>query len=183
MKNGRRSVLVAALATLIFGGAVMAGEAKSAGVLYQLLPAASFQEGCTPPCMCPAIIIPGLHLEGSFRLLKDSSSAKLKSYRLRNISWRVVNDLNQEMLHTITGDGTYTRWPMNSNHEKHQLTLNISIDGGNPVSLDSGQIIGCAEFPNIAISVVHQAPCFYQSIDVVAGPRPAAAQNPDLESK
>jgi hypothetical protein len=109
-------------------------------------------------------------VQGTFGLVKQASSTtNVNTYSLKDISWFVFGS-NGQVIHTITGSGTYRFSAVGTGFEKHQLTLTINIDGQGPVRLDSGQVIGCPQFPAISISVRRGTRCFDIWMDIIATP-------------
>ncbi len=136
-------------------------------VLYNLLPGSSFHQGCVAPCMC-LLTLSG-RMEGTFVLAKDSMDPDVHSYTISDIDWKVIGPVGNVM-HTVTGEGAYTRQPLRSKYEKHRLTLKLSIDGADPVSLDSGEIAGCCRFPDIVMTVDSGSKCMTETMDIFAAP-------------
>ena len=167
MKGLRILVLTAITSAMLAYGVAAAGVAGLIGVSYELLPGSSFQEGCIPPCMCPVMMSDDL--VGTFTLVKKSMSSQDAFYRIKEISWKAIGP-NGEVVHTITGTGNYRYRNVGNAYVKHQLILNVSIDGGKLIQLDSGNIISCSQFPVIATSIRRGTQCFDIWMDVIAEP-------------
>ena len=130
------------------------------------MPGATFQEGCLAgPCLCP--VGPIEDVTGTFSLTETGSDPLFTNYRLDDISWTVTGN-NGGAAHQITGQGTYRRGGEFA--LMHQLTLDIDIDGGGPVQLDSGLIQGGSGFPNISIAALRGTLCVTLKINVNASP-------------
>ncbi|MGA2939978.1 MAG: hypothetical protein ABSF52_23185 [Syntrophobacteraceae bacterium] len=161
------------LSVSLTSGASIAANSPQYIILYGLLPGSSFQEGCIPPCMCPVMMSEdvrgtfGLTAAGPGPIPLDSS--QFNTYSLTGISW-TVHDPAGKPVHTITGNGTYRFETVGNGVVRHQLTLNISIDGQAPVFLDSGLVLGCSQFRDIAVSVRLGSTCFETSMDIIAAP-------------
>ncbi len=140
---------------------ILASGTAIADVLYTLTPGTTFQEGCFGPCLCP-VGIPN-EVTGTFMLVPEGSDQSIASYHLDKISWIVIG-FNGEAFHEITGQGTYR---LGGVPIMHQLILDISINGAEPVHLDSGLISGGADFPAISINVAHGA-CFGFRMEIKA---------------
>ena len=147
-------------------------------VLYNLLPGTSFQEGCGGPCMCP--VMASGNVKGTFGVVSSGGVGQTKalpatmSYKLRDIAWTVF-DTTGQVIHTITGEGTYQYRRVGVGVVKQQLTLKISIDGQDPISLDSGQLVGYGRFPAFAVSARSDTGCFEVEMDIVAARAPLTA--------
>jgi hypothetical protein len=151
--------------SLIIGVALMCGRA-AAGVLYELSPGTTYQEGCVGPCLCPVMM--SEEVSGTFLLTKQKSNDPwFARYRLSRIAW-TVTDPDGAIIHTITGRGTYQ---VGGDFAlTHQLLLDVRIDGGELQHLDSGMIPGGSEFPAIAISVDRGTQCYDIWMDIKASP-------------
>jgi hypothetical protein len=134
---------------------------------YNLLPGASFQQGCVSPCMCFAFI--DQELKGSFRLSCILSAPRFRVYRITDIVWEVIGP-DGVIVHTITGDGEYRRWGLFSGQEKCRLILNVSTDGGDPVIFDSGGVEVDTRFPGIAVPAPTDSSCLVTTLNIVAAP-------------
>jgi hypothetical protein len=96
--------------------------------------------------------------------------SKFDVYSLTDISWTVFDSTGKQV-HTITGKGTYQLEKVAKGMARRQeLTLDISIDGQSPVTLDSGLVLGCSQFPDIVISVRRGSTCFETTMDIAAAP-------------
>jgi len=138
----------------------------AAAVVYKLRTGTTFQEGCVAPCMCP--VMGNTDVIGTFRLVEKSVDPLFTRYRLRNISWTVVAH-EGEVVHRITG---YGRYRIGGEFAlMQQLILIISIDGSEPMLLDSGLVPVESTFPAISISVDRGTQCYDIWIDIKASPR------------
>ena len=143
---------------------IAASSAVAATQVYCLGPGSTYQEGCVEPCLCP--IWMSDETEGTFVMMDAGSDPLFTYYRLESISWRAM--FNGEVIREITGSGVYRIGGEVA--LMHQLTLDIRIDGGEPVHLDSGLIIGGSSFPSISISVSQGTPCYDIWMDIEAAP-------------
>ena len=177
MRNWKVFFLASILSISLTCGASLAAESTCI-ILYDLLPASSFQEGCLPPCACPVMMSD--NVRGAFGLMAAGpgpiplDSPQFNTFSLTGIYWTVFDQAGRKV-HKIKGDGTYRFEPLRNGVVRQQLTLNISIDGQAPVFLDSGLVVGFSEFPDIAVSVRRGTTCSEISMDIVAAP---AGQHP-----
>ena len=151
------------LCALAVGGADRA-LAESAR-LYTLAPGSELQQGCFPPCLCPAIVA---DLRGTFWLTPRGSDPLFDLYEVSRVNWRVT--LGGADV-PITGAGTYRRGGEFA--LMHQLELNLTIgDGDAPEQhFDSGLVVGGSEFPAIDIHItLNGEVCYDTVIRVLATP-------------
>ena len=173
MRNWKISLLVSILSMALSGGASMATNSAQCILLYDLLPGSSFEESCIPPCMCPVVMSDDVR--GTFGLMAAGpgpiplDGSRFNNYSLIGISWTVYDPAGNPV-RTIKGNGTYRFETVGNGVVRHQLTLNISIDGQAPVFLDSGLVLGCSQFRDIAVSVRRGSTCFETSMDINAAP-------------
>ena len=116
---------------------------------YKLEPPSAFETGCFSICECPIVTHP---LKGTFRLERSGFDPLFDYYSVSDIRW-VVTDATTYI--TITGSGTYKiggEFAL-----QHQLTLDLSLDGGAPLRFDSGLVVGGSQFPNIVIDIRRHA--------------------------
>jgi hypothetical protein len=117
---------------------------------YKLEPASAFETGCFNMCACPIITHP---LKGTFTLEHTGFDPLFDYYNVSNVRW-VVSDATTYF--TIMGSGTYKiggEFAL-----QHQLTLDLSLDGGAPLRFDSGLVVtGGSSFPNIVIDIRRHA--------------------------
>lgn len=134
--------------------------------LYQVLPSSTFQQGCFAPCMCPVSI--EMPATGSFKIIEiNPERFRENRYSLDDINW-TVQDSNGHVLHAITGFGVYR---IGGDFAlMNQLELEISIDNGPFMHLDSGMLIPRAQFPAISISLDTGTQCFNTLLDITAAP-------------
>jgi len=172
MRNWRIFFLVSILSMSLASGACIAADSPQFVILCNLQPGSSFQQGCIPPCMCPVMMSDTVR--GTFELSpgpgpgpRPMDSTGFTTYSLTGISWKVYNSAGKPV-HTITGNGTYRFETVGNGAVRHQLTLEVSIDNQASVTLDSGLILGCAQFPEIAISVRRGSTCLETSMDIIA---------------
>jgi hypothetical protein len=160
---------------LFFVVSTAAGQLEAAE-LYTLLPGSTFQQGCSGPCLCPIEI--EQELTGTFTLFPTGVDPLFTNYSLEGISWTAEGP-NGQPAHTITGGGTYRLGGEVA--VMHQLTLDLSIDGGEPTHFDSGLVVGGSEFPTISISANRGAVCFNMWIDILAAPAEEQVPTASLE--
>jgi len=116
-------------------------------VLYDLTPGSNLFQGCMGPCMCPVQEVG--QLEGTFALGPISPTPLFTRYALTNIRWNVIN--SGRIIHRITGNGTYEVGGEAARMQ--QMTLFLSIDGKQTVTLDSGLVPVESRFPDISIKI------------------------------
>ncbi len=147
-------------------GLILANRTATADVLYSLSPGTTFQEGCIGPCLCPVSL--SETVTGTFLLVPAGSDPLFTHYNLVEISWTVF-DFSDRISHRITGQGAYKvggEFAL-----QHQLTLDLSIDGGDSQHFDSGLAAGGSEFPSLSISVSRGTSCFNIWMDIKASPQ------------
>ncbi len=134
--------------------------------VYDLLPGSTFQQGCVPPCMCPVSV--QLPMTGAFSLIEmDPDRPMEHKYSLDDINWTVA-EAGGGVLHTITGFGVYR---IGGDFAlMQQLVLDLSINAGPMIHLDSGMHIPKDPFPGISISLDTGTQCFNTSLQIVTGP-------------
>lgn len=131
------SILAGAL--LAFSAATVQGQTDpSKPMQYKLEAPSAFQTGC----------ILAHPLKGTFTLEHTGSDPLFENYRVADVRW-VVTDATTYF--TITGSGTYRIGGEFA--VQHQLVLDLSLDGGEPLRFDSGLILTEYQFPNIVIDV------------------------------
>ena len=158
-------IIVARMAVFVL--MVLYSTQASGSVLYSLTSDTTFSEGCVFPCMCPVIV--SEHVSGTF-LMGDAEpdpNSFYETYPIENIKWMVFTRLG-ELLHEITGSGVYRK--CGGDTPKHQLELDISIDGRDPEHLDSGLVSDGLEFPEIFIDVSRGTECLDIWMTIKASP-------------
>ncbi|HET6516018.1 MAG TPA: hypothetical protein VFG09_12715 [Thermodesulfovibrionales bacterium] len=135
--------------------------------LYDLLPGATFQEGCTGPCLCPVML--AADMSGTFRLVRLSPDGSFSRYLMCEISWAARNSF-AGVTSLITGQGIY-RFQSEPADGMQQLTLDLSIDGNAPQHFDSGLVPATSQFPAISLSLDEGSKCFNIWLVINAAPR------------
>lgn len=135
-------------------------------VLYSLSPKSTWQQGCFPPCMCPAGV--ELPIHGTFNLIRLGYSDWYDRYLVTDVDW-TVETTDGKALH-LTGSGTYM---IGGDFVLDQrLILDLSTNGGAPERFDSGWVIG-GGLPRIDLTIsINQLYCHDTAIHVVAAPLP-----------
>ena len=142
-------------------------------VLYRLDAAASWAQGCFPPCTCP--IGTDEDLFGTFTLTFDHSAPDYYDYyRVEKVNWVLMRGASEPR---ITGTGQYRRGGQVA--VQQELVLDLSIDGAAMQHFDSGLVTGAQSFPSLDLTVsMHGMVCFDIAIRVAASPVPASAITP-----
>jgi len=156
---------------LIFGACLTAATVSSAGndceTVYRLTEAATYQEGCFPPCECPTV--EAARFRGTFVLGPASVGDGVKSYNLENVAWFLTID-NAEI--EVFGSGLY-RTTTGPPPVAHALDLDLSIDGGEPQHFFSGFVPVSSNDGSIDIPVsINGQTCRDTVIVVNASPVP-----------
>ncbi len=137
---------IVATALLALSASAAEGQTDpSKPMQYKLESPSAFETGCFNLCDCPIVTHP---LKGTFTLEHTGFDPLFDNYRVADVRW-VVTDATTYF--TITGSGTYRiggEFAL-----QHQLSLDLSLDGGAPLHFDSGLIVGGSQFPNIVIDV------------------------------
>jgi hypothetical protein len=116
---------------------------------YQLGPSSEFETGCFGPCLCPVFL---RLLQGTFTLQEDGVDPLFTHYKVTDVRWTVPGATSAA---TITGSGTYKVGGEVA--VQHEMTLDLSVDGGTPQHFDSGLVLGGGDFPRIVIDIsLHQ---------------------------
>ncbi len=137
-------------------------HARPASTLYRLGKKSLFVQGCFPPCLCPVFF--EKPVVGTFRLHFKGYDGLFAHYAVTDVDWKVI-DLERH----LTGSGHYKVGGEFA--AQHQLTLDLSTNGGEPEHFDSGLVMGGTEFPAIDIDVsIHGQYCFDTAIRVQARP-------------
>lgn len=162
MNSSSQSRLMAFLCVLTLGTSLIG---CSLPVVYDLKSGSMYHEGCVDPCLCP---VASNEVHGTFSLIQLSPTPLFTRYSVTDISWTVVNS-SGGVVHKITGQGTYQIGGEVA--VTQQLTLDLSIDGGTTITLDSGLVPEQSAFPNILITVNEGLKCTDIWIDINASPK------------
>ena len=135
-------------------------------VLYSLSPKSTWQQGCFPPCMCPAG--QELPIHGTFELTCLGYSDWYDRYLVTEVDWTVETTDGKPL--RITGSGSYV---IGGDFALDQrLILDLSTNGGTPEHFDSGWVIG-GGLPTIDLTIsINQLYCHDTAIHVIAAPLP-----------
>lgn len=121
---------------LIFGACLAIATAAGAGTdcetVYRLTEAATYEEGCFPPCECPTV--EAARFRGTFILGPASVGNGVNSHDVQNVAWFLSID-NAEI--EVFGSGLY-RITTGPPPVVHALDLDLSIDGSEPQHFFSG---------------------------------------------
>jgi len=112
---------------------------------YKLSDTSRFETGCFTLCDCAIVSQP---LQGTFLLEPLAPGPLFNEYRVLDVRWTVPGASSI----SITGSGTYRLGGEVA--VQHQMTLDLSIDGGSVQHFDSG-ILGTTNdlFPKIEIRI------------------------------
>ncbi len=129
-------------------------------VLYRLSGSSEFLSGCiVGQCMCPIRLA---YMGGTFGLTPDPAQGS-QAYVISDIDW--FTHWNGEVQEAITGFGTYVL-----DGENHRIVLELQVDGGDPISLDSGFVVRGSEFPEIVIGALTDTLCYQEGVSIDAAP-------------
>ncbi len=142
------SGLLIGVTVLAVGGAT--AQSQPSGVQqYKLQPGSNFVTGCFGPCLCPDLLS---RLQGTFSLQQVGFDPLFTYYRVGDVRWTVTGVTSNL---TILGSGTYKVGGEFA--VQHQMSLDLSVDGGALQHFDSGLKLGGGEFPQIVIDIsLHQ---------------------------
>jgi len=159
MQVFRRVLSVAAVPVFLLA-ATMPVHADPPTVLYRLSGSSASVSGCIEgPCLCPISLA---FMGGTFGLTLDPEQGP-QTYEVSGIDW--FTHWNGEVRDAITGFGTYVL-----DGENHRIVLELQINGGPPISLDSGLVVRGSEFPAIVISALTDGFCFQDGVSIDAAP-------------
>lgn len=156
---------------LMFGAclvvATVAGAGTNCETVFRLNEAASYQEGCFPPCMCPTV--EATRFRGTFVVGPASICSGVASHDVQRIAWYLTIDSAE---FEIVGSGLY-RVIAGTNPPTHALDLDLSIDGGNPQHFFSGFVPKTSNDSSIDIPIsINGQTCQDTVIVVNASPVP-----------
>ena len=155
-----------ALWTLVFPVVALADPLGAGdGAIYMLTPAATYQEGCFPPCMCPIMI--EQPIIGTFKLIyKGQDNTGVHSYAVEDVNW-TVPFFNPPL--RITGSGKYGIGSPNPiTLMQQRMELDLKVGANAPAHFDSGWVpLGDMSRLNITISM-HNQWCFDRVIGIDA---------------
>jgi hypothetical protein len=169
----RRSLVFWLWTLVLIGLAAPAwAQPTPAPSLYRLESGSAFTRGCYPPCLCP--IATTDRIRGTFTLTFDHQDPLFTYYSVGNVNWNVTLG-DQEF--RVIGSGTYKRGGELALQQ--QMTLNLTVDGSQPQTFDSGLVQGGGNFPDIKITVsVNGMQCYDTVVDIVAKVVPATDIHP-----
>ena len=166
----RRVTELAAVAALATAASAQVGTAPT---LYRLDAASTYEEGCQPPCACPIASTDDLFGTLTIRFSAADPAGYLH-YAIEDVNW-VVDLLGNER--RVTGSGEYRVGGQFA--LKHELQLDLSIDGATPVRFDSGLVLGGGAFPTIDIAIAQNGfYCWDRVFRVTASEVPAGQSVP-----
>ncbi len=141
---------------------------------YTIQRSSTYQEGCFPPCLCPLLVEQAL--TGSFSLVELPSADPLfRQFAVRDFAADTISTF-PTIARRIRGSGTYR---VAAGTGQHQLILDVSINGGEVVRLDSELVDTTTDFPRIDILVdQNNGFCFDRVIDLHAEPARAVTFGP-----
>lgn len=98
--------IVGLLALVMTPGAVW-GDPLDAGpgAIFRLGPAATFQEGCFPPCMCP--IMNEQPIVGVMKMVYAGQVNGIHTYSVQDVNWKVQGPAGSNIPLRLTGSGMY----------------------------------------------------------------------------
>ncbi len=161
--------VLAVLAAAAPAAAALAGGGPS--FTYALGDGSAYSEGCGVPgqnsaCACP-VLLTG-EIEGTFLLSEVPPAGDLQTFAIEGVHWAVT--LGDPF--DVTGSGSYQRGQASDGSKVQRLTLQLVVDGADPVDYDSGLIPGGGdEFPPVIdVPVNDGSLCYGHGFTVVAGP-------------
>lgn len=135
---------------------------STSDVLYALTSAASYEDGCFDPCLCPVHFYDDL--AGTWRMRPAPPESGFDVYAIDQVNW-FLPQLDQR----ITGSGTYRIG--GGATRMHQLTLDLVQDDRPLAHFDSGLVLAGNEFPAITITVsMNNMVCHDTVFHVAAAP-------------
>ncbi len=156
---------------LMFGAclvvATVAGAGTNCETVYRLNEAASYQEGCFPPCLCPTV--EATRFRGTFVMGPAAIDNVVDTHAVVNVGWYLTIDSAEiEMV----GSGIY-RISNGPPPLVHALDLDLSIDGGEPQHFFSGFVPKTSNDGSIDIPIsINGQTCQDTVIVVNASPVP-----------
>lgn len=157
-----------ALGLLLGAGMIPAGAASRYDGREVLGDGSELHIGCMWACACP-ILLRG-PVQGGFRITETEPDPLYRNFLVTGVDWKVDETTWQPAMR-FTGAGTYRVGGEVA--VQHQLVLDLSIDGGTPLHLDSGLVPGGGEFPSFTIDIFRHGPtgpCYDTLVHVVARP-------------
>jgi hypothetical protein len=153
--------------------AIASAQIITGPTLYRLDAATDLQEGCQPPCLCPIVYTDDVF--GTLVLTFNVADPQgFVHYTVDRVNW-VVGTVGHER--RVTGSGEYKVGGQFA--IRHELMLDLSIDGAAPIHFDSGLVLGGGSFPALDISIAQNGFYCYDTVfHVVASQVPATAITP-----
>lgn len=135
---------------------------------YALGPGSGYQTGCWPPCLCP--LMETRPVWGTFGLVQLRQVWLFTEYAVVDVDWVILDDTAPTPEGTpAKGVGIYRVGGEVA--PQHQMTLMLTLDGGDPLLFGSGWVLGGGDFPRINIDVsVNGFYCFDQAFYIRAWP-------------
>ena len=142
-RSRTRTLSLLALAMLVVGSSAERCSLTSS-TLYLIDAGSTFEQGCFPPCMCPALILDDLR--GTFVLRPHPLAAPslFDTYQVDLVQWRVGQGEHEKK---VTGSGVYEIGGEFALLQRLVLDLQV---GSEPVQrFDSGFVAPSTDFPRI----------------------------------
>lgn len=165
-----RPTLLLIVAAAIFlapsGQAIAQTATDSLPVLYRLDKGSDYEQGCFPPCLCPALFQE--RVKGTFVLTPSAVGPLFTTYTVSGINWMVTLGGTDTF---VTGSGTYRIGGEFALQQ--ELTLDLKVGDNKVERFTSGLVTGPAPFPAIAITIsINNQTCFDTVFRVQASPVP-----------
>lgn len=159
----KRFTIVVLLGLLALAPA-LGSESEPPTVLYRLAGQSFYLFGCIAgQCACP---VAQVFLAGTFGLTPTGAAGELESYAVSDIEWFTHADGFFE--HEITGSGTYL-----VGQGQQRLVAELSLDGDEPFTVDSGLVPTGAAFPRIDVEALTDTVCYQRGVALEAAPSDA----------
>ena len=156
LRRLRRSIVI----PLVLVAVTASAQADPPTVLYRLSGDSGFVYGCIEgECRCAVFFV---FMGGTFGLTPDPAQGP-EVFEVSDIRW--FTHWNGQVIDVITGSGTYT---IDGDH--HQIVLELQVNGGDPITVDSGLVARDSELPGIVISGLTDTFCFQQGVSLDAAP-------------
>lgn len=139
-------------------------------VHYTLGLSSSYQQGCHGVCDC--LLEPRRRMVGGFDLTLIKDLGTVIEYELDGIDFTVHRAMPGDEKITITGSGTYTIINGIAG-PSHEMVLELSINGGDPITFDQELANTTTFFPEIDIALdMGDLECFDIILTLHADPAP-----------
>jgi hypothetical protein len=155
-----------ALWTLVFPAVALADPlGVDGGAIFMMAPAAQYQEGCFPPCMCPIMV--EQPVTGTVKLVyKGLDGTGVNSYAVEDVNW-TVPFFDPPL--RITGSGKYSIGsPSPITLMQQRMELNLKVGDNDVAHFDSGWVpLGDMSRLSITVSM-HNQFCFDHVVTIDA---------------